>query len=230
MTLNVTEALDSRSLLGLYEDKGIHLSYRQLREWERAGIIHSSRVGLRKKVFAPVEVKWVGFTCLLKLAGQGLSSIKEMRMAAAPTPLDRGKLDPRIKKRRLAEMASLLEKQRETAEDLRVFVSDAISVTDAGVVITEYKRPKQRIGERNEENTQRQAEFYKRVLESKGVKFRIRVIRVLRGLSQQELAKKLAFSQARLSQIENGWVKPDEREKNRIAHALNEGVSVLFPD
>jgi DNA-binding XRE family transcriptional regulator len=224
MELISTEALDSHALLRFYQDRGICLSYRQLREWERTGIIRSFRIGLRKKAFASSEVRWAGLACSLRLAGKGLGSIREMRLAAMPESAGEKKLDPKIRKQRLAEMILLLEKQRETVKML----IDAICMTDKGAVVVEYKRPKQE-AESDEWDAKRQLESYKEALERSGMKNTIKVMRVMRRLSQHELAKKLAFSQSRLSQIENDWIQPDEGEQNRIARVLKVEVSMLFP-
>jgi len=224
MELTSTEALDSHALLRFYQDRGICLSYRQLREWERTGVIHSSRIGLRKKVFPPSEVQWAGLACHLRLAGMGLSSIKEMRLAVMLEPAAKVKLDSKTRQQRLAEMISMLERQRKTVKTL----IDAIHRTAEGNVIFEYKCPKQG-AESDEGDAERQLESYKETLERSGLKNTIKVMRVVCGLSQHELAKKLAFSQSRLSQIENDWIKPDEGERNRIARVLKTEVSVLFP-
>ncbi len=212
--------IDVKSLIRYYQERGYCISYPQIRAWEKAGIIHSSRIGLRKKVFSFLDVYWVGVACLLRLAGKRLSSIKEMRLATNP----RSPFSPRIRNKRLLELASLLERQQGTARMLRTnlpsptggpfrpdgrpYRPDVVTVKDnSEVEFTEYKI---------------------KVLDKNTIM--VKVIRAAHNLSQSELAEKLGFSQARLSQIENGWIKPDEKEKNRIAKVLDEKVGVLFPN
>lgn len=56
---------------------------------------------------------------------------------------------------------------------------------------------------------------------------RLRIAR--KGLTQWELTLKTGISQTRISLIENGYVKPTEDEKVKIAEALGLKVEEVFP-
>ena len=58
---------------------------------------------------------------------------------------------------------------------------------------------------------------------------RLREIRLLRGLTQYQLAKLVGTSQARIWQWEHGYYTPKEEMKYALAKALDVTVKELFP-
>lgn len=50
-----------------------------------------------------------------------------------------------------------------------------------------------------------------------------------KGISQQEIAKKLDISDATVSRIANGWKVPDEELKTKLAGLLGQRVEYLWP-
>lgn len=59
---------------------------------------------------------------------------------------------------------------------------------------------------------------------------RLRAHRFLAGKSQDGLAVEVGVSQAKISRIENGYIRPRSMEKQRIAKALGAKQEELFPD
>ena len=243
MKQEFNDVLDAKKLMQFYGNQGFCISYRQLREWVRAGILHPQGWGSKRKLFPPTEVVWAGTTFLLRAAGAKLDFIKKMRLAVDSKPSGK-----KSKSDEVMKLASLLGNQRETIQSLlkslelprhqeirvrdsdgMIRVLDEVSLKNNKMVVAEYKNSKRA---RPEEKLQ--MEYQKRYVESKlkgtKVKCDLRRFREKRGLSQIELATVLGFSQARLSQIENGWREPDDVEKNTMAGVLKEKVSVLFPN
>jgi len=58
---------------------------------------------------------------------------------------------------------------------------------------------------------------------------RLKQIRLKKGITQGELAKKIGYTQAYISKIENGYIKPNPYIRFRIARALGSKVSEIFP-
>ena len=58
---------------------------------------------------------------------------------------------------------------------------------------------------------------------------RLKQTRLKKGISQGELAKKIGYTQAYISKIENGYIKPNPYIRFRIARALGSKVSEVFP-
>jgi transcriptional regulator with XRE-family HTH domain len=58
---------------------------------------------------------------------------------------------------------------------------------------------------------------------------RLREERKNRGLSQYELGRLVGKYQSRIWQIEKGYLKPGESEKQTIAEVLEVDVTMLFP-
>ena len=48
----------------------------------------------------------------------------------------------------------------------------------------------------------------------------IKLLRIKNGLKQIQVAYDTKISQAKLSQIENGWIEPSKKELNRIIKAI----------
>lgn len=48
------------------------------------------------------------------------------------------------------------------------------------------------------------------------------------GLTQEELAKKLGYSKASVSNWENGYSNPSLQDAFKVAQILNEDINVLF--
>lgn len=59
---------------------------------------------------------------------------------------------------------------------------------------------------------------------------RLRVLRAERRWTQLYLALKANVKQSRISQLENGWTDPTERERKRIAKAFQLPASEIFPE
>jgi DNA-binding XRE family transcriptional regulator len=60
-------------------------------------------------------------------------------------------------------------------------------------------------------------------------KNKLREIRFFGNIKQCELAIKAGVPLATLSKIENGWLRPNEDQKRRIANALALPVHDVFP-
>ncbi len=58
----------------------------------------------------------------------------------------------------------------------------------------------------------------------------LRVLRVAKGLKQEELALRIGKSQPWLSMVEHGKIQPNPSEANRVAEALKCDVRVAFLD
>jgi DNA-binding transcriptional regulator YiaG len=237
MEPDLTGVLDTNKLILFYRRLGFCISYRQIREWVKSGILHPEGGSFKKKHFSPSDVAWAGRAFLLRMAGKKLDSIKEMRLA-----VDSKRSNKQNQARgSAAELVSLFGKQRDAIQLLTKGLGstdeergvirrpDEIIIKDGRVIIAEYKN-----SEITKPVEEVQMKFYKKAVESKlkkvKVKCEVRSIREKRGLSQIELAKVLGFSQARLSQIENGWRMPDDTEKSTMAGVLKEKVSTLFPN
>ena len=57
---------------------------------------------------------------------------------------------------------------------------------------------------------------------------RMKAARVLRGLTQMQLAEKVGTREIEISRIETGRVTPDAQIKQRIANALQKPTFELF--
>ncbi len=51
----------------------------------------------------------------------------------------------------------------------------------------------------------------------------IKLLRIKKGLKQIQVAQATGINQARLSQIENGWVEPKKKELNKIIKEIEGG-------
>ena len=58
----------------------------------------------------------------------------------------------------------------------------------------------------------------------------LRTARIVKGLSQAALARRLGMSQPRFSEIESGKVKPAPKMKDKIARILGLPREILFSD
>jgi len=58
---------------------------------------------------------------------------------------------------------------------------------------------------------------------------RLKRTRLKKSITQDELAKKIGYTQAYISKIENGYIKPNPYIRFRIAKALGTKVSEVFP-
>jgi transcriptional regulator with XRE-family HTH domain len=54
--------------------------------------------------------------------------------------------------------------------------------------------------------------------------------RVLRGYRQIDLWARTGIQMAKISRIENGLVRPTDREKEKLAKALGKDEKELFPE
>lgn len=59
---------------------------------------------------------------------------------------------------------------------------------------------------------------------------RLRVLRAERHWTQLHLALKANVKQSRISQLENGYADPTDRERERIAKAFQLSPSEVFPE
>lgn len=62
------------------------------------------------------------------------------------------------------------------------------------------------------------------------MKNKIREARFFAGMIQDELHLKTGLSQAKISRIERGYIKPTKEDKRLIAKALKKSVRDIFPD
>jgi len=58
---------------------------------------------------------------------------------------------------------------------------------------------------------------------------RLRKARLREGFTQAKLASRIGYTQAYISKIENGFIKPNPYIRARIAKALGTKVSEIFP-
>jgi transcriptional regulator with XRE-family HTH domain len=58
---------------------------------------------------------------------------------------------------------------------------------------------------------------------------RLRKARLRKGITQAKLAGKIGYTQAYISKIESGSIKPNPYIRARIAKALGTKVSEIFP-
>jgi transcriptional regulator with XRE-family HTH domain len=61
------------------------------------------------------------------------------------------------------------------------------------------------------------------------MKNKLRKIRFERCLRQCEIAARANIAISTLSRIENGWLRPNEKQKKALARALKVSKSWLFP-
>lgn len=59
---------------------------------------------------------------------------------------------------------------------------------------------------------------------------RLRRARLMVDKSQLQLMKETGINYATISRIENGWLKPTEEQKRRLAKALKAEKNWLFPE
>lgn len=229
----IDKTMTTKRLMEFYKNRGFFISYRQLREWQKKGIIHPQKISARKTLFRPAEAKWVGVVFLLRMAGKKLDFIKQARIALAKKEsVEKG--EPK-RTEELANLRFLLQQQDKTTRILHKTLYpgspikiDVTSETDNEIVLTEMKAPKVSKAEAVEQMTSYR-NYIESELKNKIVKCEVKRVREKRGLSQAVLAKVLEFSQARLSQIENGLIEPVDDEKQKMAEKLKERVGVLFP-
>ena len=60
--------------------------------------------------------------------------------------------------------------------------------------------------------------------------FEIRALREKKGLSQRELAERIGTTQSAIARLEGGNVSPSLPTLDRIAHALDAELTVMFTD
>ena len=58
----------------------------------------------------------------------------------------------------------------------------------------------------------------------------LRRIRFLLQLTQEKLAVKSGVSQTKISQYERGITRPSEKNRIRLAEALDQPIELVFPD
>ena len=59
---------------------------------------------------------------------------------------------------------------------------------------------------------------------------KLKAMRYLSGMSQDELASLVKISQAKISRIELGYIRPSIEDKEKIARALEISPEELFPE
>jgi len=59
---------------------------------------------------------------------------------------------------------------------------------------------------------------------------RLREARLKVDKSQLQLMKETGIYYATISRIEQGWLKPSEKQKKKLADALNVKINWLFPE
>lgn len=59
---------------------------------------------------------------------------------------------------------------------------------------------------------------------------KLKAMRYLSGMSQDELASLVKISQAKISRIELGYIRPSTEDKEKIAEALKISSEELFPE
>ena len=59
---------------------------------------------------------------------------------------------------------------------------------------------------------------------------RLRKARLKVDKSQLQLMKETGIYYATISRIEQGWLKPSEKQKKKLADALNVKINWLFPE
>lgn len=216
-----TQPVNAKELLRTYRENECALSERQLWDWERLGIVRPQKTSPKKKLYSPDEAHWVGLALMLRGAGKGLEELKAVREA-----LDSCKTQKQSRSLVL-DMIELLQKQVEAMTFLQQIFQNRVHMiyrdTDGKLVIGKGK-----VEDKLEFQPSLQASIEK-IAHKNRVKCNIAAIRNRHGVSQLVLSKALGMSQGRLSQIEQGWIKPTEDEKNGIAKFLKSKVEELFP-
>lgn len=63
----------------------------------------------------------------------------------------------------------------------------------------------------------------------RNVNNRLRIVRIVGGLTQYGLRNRTGINTAKISLIENGYIQPSDEEKEVICKALNVSVEEVFP-
>ena len=59
---------------------------------------------------------------------------------------------------------------------------------------------------------------------------KMKIARMTSNVTQDQIASRLGVDVSKVSRIENGFIEPNEREKQVIAELLNADLKALFPE